>query len=177
LESFDLDELWEWIESNRVVRELTCDERAQYGIEPPCEEIVEVLPSPTTTTDGLEVPQHTTRDAQIGENRGEIALGDWDTWLYQGQAGERLTIQLIADHPGTGISAEERNERGLLDTALIVIAPDGSLLRLNNDTEGTTNSSIEGLTLPVDGIYRIEARSFLEQTAGAYTLVIESIPP
>jgi len=32
-----LDELIEWIHANRYVRELTCDERAQYRVEPLCE--------------------------------------------------------------------------------------------------------------------------------------------
>jgi WD40 repeat protein len=32
-----LDELLEWIEANRYVRELTCEERAIYSVEPPCE--------------------------------------------------------------------------------------------------------------------------------------------
>jgi WD40 repeat protein len=180
LESFDLDELREWIETNRVVRELTCDERAQYGIEPLCEEIVEALPAPMPVADGLEVPQRPIRAAQIGENRGEIALGDWDVWLYDGQAGEELTIRLIADNPANDTPHDERIERGLLDTLLFIIAPDGSLLGSNDDTfdaEFATNSLIEGLTLPVDGIYRIEARSAWELYAGEYTLVIESTTP
>jgi WD40 repeat protein len=32
-----LDELIEWVHANRYVRELTCDERAQYRVEPLCE--------------------------------------------------------------------------------------------------------------------------------------------
>ncbi|HEY83786.1 MAG TPA: PQQ-binding-like beta-propeller repeat protein, partial [Chloroflexi bacterium] len=33
-----LDELIEWVSANRYVRDLTCDERAQYRVEPLCEE-------------------------------------------------------------------------------------------------------------------------------------------
>jgi WD40 repeat protein/DNA-binding SARP family transcriptional activator len=31
-----LDELIEWVHANRYIRDLTCDERVQYRIEPPC---------------------------------------------------------------------------------------------------------------------------------------------
>jgi hypothetical protein len=33
-----LDELLDWVAANRYVRELTCDERELYRIEPLCEE-------------------------------------------------------------------------------------------------------------------------------------------
>jgi len=33
-----LDELFDWVGANRYVRELTCDERELYRIEPLCEE-------------------------------------------------------------------------------------------------------------------------------------------
>jgi hypothetical protein len=33
-----LDELLDWVAANRYVRELTCDERELYQIEPLCEE-------------------------------------------------------------------------------------------------------------------------------------------
>jgi WD40 repeat protein len=32
-----LDELLDWIKKNRFVRQLTCDERREYRVEPPCE--------------------------------------------------------------------------------------------------------------------------------------------
>jgi len=31
-----LDEMIEWIHANRYVRDLSCDERVQYRVEPPC---------------------------------------------------------------------------------------------------------------------------------------------
>ena len=34
----DMDEVCAWIEANRYVRELTCEERETYRIEPLCEE-------------------------------------------------------------------------------------------------------------------------------------------
>ena len=62
-----------------------------------------------------------------------------------------------------------------MDTFLFVIAPDGSLLASNDDTsrEGPKISMIEGLVLPVDGTYQIQARSYSDKYPGAYTLIIE----
>ena len=62
-----------------------------------------------------------------------------------------------------------------MDAFLFFIAPDGSLLDWNDDIAGLTNSNalIEGLVLPEDGIYHIEARSHSDEYAGAYTLIIE----
>ena len=37
LDNPTLDELVSWIEENRYVRQLTCEERAMYQIEPLCE--------------------------------------------------------------------------------------------------------------------------------------------
>ncbi len=181
LETPSLDELHTWIEANRYVRELTCSERVQYQIEPLCEEVTEApLVPPAPSTGEMEVPQRPQRMAQVGENQGEVLLGDFDVWLYEGQAGEILTIRLVADNPATGIPGSERVELGALDTFLFVIASDGSLLASNDDAnveEYTTDSSLEGLVLPVDGVYRIEARGWGEQTAGTYTLIIETEKP
>ena len=79
-----------------------------------------------------------------------------------------LTIRLVADTPDT---PEEE-----LDTYLFILAPDGSVLDSNDDdTSGGTapNSVIEGLVLPVDGTYEIQARSYKDRSAGSYTLIIE----
>jgi WD40 repeat protein/serine/threonine protein kinase/DNA-binding SARP family transcriptional activator len=176
LKTYNLDELREWIATNRIVRELTCEEQALYGIEL-CPEVVESLPVSAVSTGGQ------TDTAQIGDNRGEIALGDFDVWLYQGQAGEMLTIRLNADNPTTVYTPpNERLELGQMDTVLFVIAPDDRLLAINDEAEDdvneeNTNSLIVDLVLPEDGIYRIEARSWNDQTAGAYTLTIESVLP
>ena len=35
--AWSLEELLDWIQTNRYVRQLTCEERAQYGIEMLCE--------------------------------------------------------------------------------------------------------------------------------------------
>ncbi|MCB9421524.1 MAG: hypothetical protein H6667_17095 [Ardenticatenaceae bacterium] len=179
LQTYSQEELMDWITANRVVRELTCEERAQYGIEPLCPETNETFPTSVTATNELEIP-HPTRNAQAGENRGEIAMGDFDIWLYQGQAGETLNVHLNADKPATvSTPLDERAALGQMDTLLFIISPDGNLLAINDDYDPgeNTNSSVEGLILPIDGIYRIEARSWSDLSAGAYTLTIESVLP
>jgi hypothetical protein len=73
---------------------------------------------------------------------------------------------------------DQRLELGLIDTYIFVISSDGSLLASNEGSEGeesTTNSTIEGLALPVDGICRIETRSYADPTVGAHTLVSEPV--
>jgi hypothetical protein len=89
-----------------------------------------------------------------------------------------LTIRLIGDNPANETAIDQRLELGFMDTVLILIAPDRGLLTNNDDAEdeeNTTNSLIEGLVLPVDGIHRIESRSYADLNAGAYTLVIEPV--
>ena len=165
-----LDELLDWINGNRYVRELTCDEREAYRIEPLCQ-----IPVPTVAP---AVTPRLRGRAHPGENRGEIILSSFDVWQYEGQAGETLTIRLNADRPANHAYSSMRFKFDLLDTVLAIIAPGRRTLAQNDDTIGglITNSLIEGLVLPVDGTYRIEARGW-ENTAGRYTLVIQSTLP
>ncbi len=129
----------------------------------------EPIPSPVA---GVE-PQPASLDS--GANRGEIAVGEADVWTYEGRAGEALDLQLKADHPAGNTTAEERAEQGLLDTLLVIRAPDGTLLAANDDAaDDDTNSILTGIVLPDAGMYRIEVRSWGSQTAGAYTLLIAS---
>jgi pimeloyl-ACP methyl ester carboxylesterase len=110
-----------------------------------------------------------------GDNLGEIAVGEADVWTYAGTAGEVLSMQLKADRPAGNATTEQRLEFGLLDTLLVVRAPDGSLLAANDDTNDTdTDSTLRDVVLPEDGEYQIEVRSWGSQSAGAYTLLIDS---
>jgi hypothetical protein len=208
-------ELLAWIGNNRHLRELTCLERETYQIAPFCDEdgvsaattadllaavgaatsaaaavsaapephpaAVEPLPTPT--------PQPT-RTASLGDNRGELARHGFDVWIYDGRAGEVLTLRMQADNPiaekwdclPCGVPAmayEEKFAAGFLDTILTVTAPDGSLLALADDAPSQpdlpgSDSLIEAVYLPADGQYRIEAGSLLDDLSGGYTLTIES---
>jgi len=110
--------------------------------------------------------------AALGSNIGEIALGEADVWTYEGQAGEMLDISLLADMPAEAASLEQSQQYGLMDTLLVIRAPDGSILAANDDTGLSTNSTLEGIELPADGTYTIEVRTWESQTAGGYTLVL-----
>lgn len=115
--------------------------------------------------------------ASPGANQGAIAVGAADVWLYEGTAGELLDIMALAERPADGANSEQRVDFDLLDTLLVVRAPDGSLLAANDDMlSRVTNSALRELRLPVDGEYRIEVRSWANKTGGAYTLVITSRP-
>ncbi|MFN8372307.1 MAG: protein kinase [Anaerolineae bacterium] len=197
-----LDELLNWVYANRYVRELTCTERELYNLSPCVEQAGTRTPlptlapsftpsltpspdytqttataSPTTTLTVTPLPTATPTSvpdtALEGEQRGFIPLGDREAWRYEGQAGEVVTITLNADRPANNFSLEERESRDLLDTLLVVRAPDGTVLAENDDiAEGVTDSRVENITLPADGTYIIEARSYGNEMDGPYRLVI-----
>ena len=106
----------------------------------------------------------------MGSNRGEIAVGGGQFWIYQGRVGELLTIRVNADRPaGTDTDPLTRIERGLLDTYVILRGPDQSILAEDDDIEADnpeqTNSQIE-IELPSDGVYEIEVRSYADKSGG-----------
>ncbi len=112
--------------------------------------------------------------AQVGDNRGEISASGGQVWSYNGQAGEMLTLLVTADHPAN--DAQDRT--GLLDTIVTVRSPDGQVLNQADDIDPgiLTDSRIDGLTLPVTGVYEIEVRSWDDASGGAYSLTIEFQP-
>jgi len=59
---------------------------------------------------------------------------------------------------------------------IIVGAPDGTILQMVDDIDRGvfTNSLIENLMLPVNGLYKIEVRGWNNESGGAYALIIES---
>jgi WD40 repeat protein len=210
-----LDELLAWTLTHRYVRELTCSERETYQIEPLCDaagnypastpyltatppatptvtptaDLKRTTATPTATVTPTVAPL-TLSVAHVGENRGDVAIGDTQFWTYEGRAGEVLTIRVEADHPAnwdTRREGEPTPEGGWFDTRLSVTSPEGAILMHGysaisiqyNDIEPgkNTNSQVEGLILPVDGTYLILVSGNLLQTGGAYTLTIESEPP
>lgn len=133
--------------------------------------------APTPTATPVQAPA-----AQIGENRGEIAIGGGQVWRYAGRAGELLTIQVNADQPAGTASQQERLERHLLDGMVTLRDQAGNWLAENDDTDADvedsqqTNSMIT-YELLLDGDYQIEVRSFDNGSGGTYTLIIESSLP
>jgi hypothetical protein len=198
------DELLTWTYSHRFIRELTCVERATYHLEPGCD-AAGVYPTstpyipptsptlfaatqapaagPTATTTPTVTPRPVLT-AQVGENRGEVAIGSYQVWHYTGRAGETLRVSASADVPCNGATDNDH----CLDTLLTVVGPHGELLSVGwgngilmsgaNDVEPGVNSDsqISDLALPYDGDYTIEVSGFHFKTGGAYTLTIESTP-
>ena len=198
-------ELMDWLAQSRIMRELTCSERATYRITPLCvmgrsaETTADMLSNARHATAGLVIdrhrvpadgepielraPERTPKVAVLGENRGELVRGDFDVWTYEGQAGEILSIQMVADRPVTDwtLPLEERYAAGVLDTAVQVVMPDKTIADYSGDDYAADDSRVSdaylrAIRLRVDGTYRIEARSALDDQAGPYTLIIKRLP-
>jgi hypothetical protein len=82
--------------------------------------------------------------------------------MFEGHAGDVLTFTM------TG-------ESGTLDPALTLLKPDGDLLAFNDDASDPqldVNAQVSRVSLPVDGLYIVEAGRY--EGAGRYNLVVVS---
>jgi WD40 repeat protein len=179
--------------TERYAPELTCEQRRVFRVLPSCDgmnsvpdsaayptltpapTLADLFPSRTPAATNTPAPTPISAGtAQVGDNRGEIAIGGAETWIYNGGYGETLTIRVMADHPAN--DAEDR--AGLLDTYLTVYTPNGDILYLADDIVPgrQTDSLIEDLILGSIGEYRIVVSSWNNESGGAYTLVIQSTP-
>ncbi|MBK8906158.1 MAG: protein kinase [Anaerolineaceae bacterium] len=156
----------------RIVQETTT--LIQTGSDPD--------PSPQVAAPlDLLPPEYPEYEAVVGENRGSLVRDQFDIWRYEGHAGEVLNLHMVADNPiqeNIG-SVFDWYDAGLLDPLLFIIAPDGSLLGRGDDSltaDGSilSDAQINGVVLPQDGVYQIQARSYLDGFEGAYSLFIES---
>ncbi len=82
---------------------------------------------------------------------------DEDTYYFDATQGQSATIRM--NKAGSG-----------LDSYLILYAPNGSQVTLNDDGGGDMNSLIDRVNLSQTGRYRIVARSYNSSSSGAYTL-------
>ena len=174
-----------------IFSDFTPDERLRYGImdnEPTCPQFDNSPTiSATSTTDSPPIlpiwtPMFTPTPlpvtdqgiVDIGSYQGEVIPFGKDVWHYKGQAGEILTVQVIADYPANTATGLRTN---LLDSEVLIKSPSGNLLTQNDDKEADmTDSLIQDFSLPADGVYIIEVTSSPFITSGAYTLVISSKP-
>lgn len=198
-----ISDLIVWTYENRYVPEFTCEQRVIYRVARACDadglfptvtpyltatpqptptptatpeaEAQAAAPSATPTLQLTPVPPA----AVAGEYRGEVPRNGFDVVQYVGRAGETLNIEVLADNPANGASDEEQVATGLMDTIMVVFAPDGSILAYNDDAPGSTgsDSALYGLELPADGIYLIEIHTYTPHTGGEYTLIIEPVVP
>jgi WD40 repeat protein/DNA-binding SARP family transcriptional activator len=196
----DLEAFKAWIEGNRYIRPLTCEEREAFNIEPLCERADSLqaagadgmpapppvsgaaLPSPLPMPTPLAISPtsappaaQAAGEAAWGVNHGAVPLGGGQVWKYSGNAGDQLSVHVAAEQPvNWTYGIERQRESGLLDPTLSMYAPDGSLVAETDDLVNgfVTDAYIESITLPQSGVYRIEVRSYQDQTAGSYRLVL-----
>lgn len=99
--------------------------------------------------------------------QGVIAGEDYfQTYTFEGLAGQPISVSLTA-------------QEGNLDTLLLVFNSSGNIIGVNDDIvpAQNTNSSIESLILPADGIYTIMATRYgkdVAGTEGVFELVVSS---
>ena len=87
----------------------------------------------------------------------------YQAYNFQSQGNENVAISLTATS-------------GSLDTLLQVVDPNGSLLQVNDDANGTTNSEIANLRLVTPGAYTVVATRYGKEiggTEGQFRLLIE----
>ena len=98
--------------------------------------------------------------------QGDLAIDENDVWSFEGQSGIRITI------------AAERfpaDQETLFDPYLELIAPDGSMLVLEDDSGPGKDAVILGLVLPQDGTYTVRVSHSTDNTQpsdGTYQLSI-----
>jgi serine protease Do len=76
---------------------------------------------------------------------------------FTGRAGQTVTITL---------------ESPDFDTYLVLISPDGKVLKENNDASNNTTDSAITATLPSTGVYRVIVNASDKDGRGRYTLTI-----
>jgi WD40 repeat protein len=199
------DELTLWTYANRYILPLSCEQRKVYRIAVQCdaqgvfatstpyltsiptqtsspsptEEGAQAIVQPTLTITPSLIPFPT---LEIGvPMQGNLEPGSRDLFTFNGKAGQIVTISASADKPANTIHDETTQiEQGLLDTDLIVYAPDGSFLMENDDlADGRTDSRLDGLKLPADGQYVIQlSNASTTKVGGSYTMsVVEGVLP
>lgn len=88
-----------------------------------------------------------------------------DVYSFSGTTGQRISILMTSP---------------AFDTFLYLLRPDGSVLEIDDDSGGGTNSRIPAgsgfLTLPTTGTYTILANSFDAGATGSYSLTLSEQP-
>ncbi len=121
----------------------------------------------TATEEAIVSSENVSATTTILQERGQLQIGDatlpndgslFDTYAFEGQAGQMVTITL---------------ESGEFDTYVIVVDASGTALAQNDDiSEGNTNSHLR-FRLPYSGRYQIIVNSYDKTGLGRYTLTIE----
>ena len=170
-------DLIDWIQINRYLGELSCDQRQSYKIEPLCGDGVDMgadsmdllvsaqryssesqSEQVSTISDSnaefklvepaVELPRPI-HELKLGESQGQLQPQDFDVWVYSSPGGEIMNIQLLADQPRNSKSAliDGRLEPGQLDTFLLITAPDGIPIAANDDWISSDNEWSSNATI------------------------------
>jgi hypothetical protein len=94
---------------------------------------------------------------------GDLAAGELDTWTFIGKAGQLVTISM---------ERFPQDQAELLDPYIELYAPDGTLIASDDDSGPGKDALILGATLPADGLYSIQLRSFDEFGTGIYQVAL-----
>jgi tetratricopeptide (TPR) repeat protein len=90
--------------------------------------------------------------------KGVVKSGGRYVWIFEGTAGEVITIKMSEDG-------------SMLDTYLTLLGPDGAMLITDDDGGDGSNSMVRGFVLPETGTYTIVAGGSRD-SAGAYELTL-----
>ncbi|GEM_PF-1145194 len=129
---------------------------------------VELVQGAGTYTLGIHRDRVFTLDADgttelSGDGAQALIIEDvfpYEGWVFTGRAGQSLTITMFA-------------ESGDLDPALELLMADGRQLAYNDDAENPelgTDAQLNGIPLPIDGEYVLEASRY--SGSGEYRIVI-----
>jgi hypothetical protein len=122
------------------------------------------LALPTSTPQGtpVDTTELSARNIEMDSMvEGALAVAQWDIWEFDAEEGLVVTITLNSIR---------------FDPFLELYMPGDSQTPIAVDDDGgrQRNAQLRQITLPVDGTYRIFARSFNDEGEGAYRLYLDS---
>jgi hypothetical protein len=91
---------------------------------------------------------------------GQLEVGKWDIWTFEGQANQVVTITLNSIQFDAYL---ELYGPGVSQTPLV----------FDDDSGRATNAQLQEIVLPLTGTYRIFARSFDDSGEGLYRLYLQ----
>jgi hypothetical protein len=92
-----------------------------------------------------------------------VAAGEHHNWLFEGRAGDGVTITMTTSPSAEGVP---------FDGYLELYALDGQRLALDDDSAGDGRPRFAVFVLPSDGTYRIAALGYLAQDQDLYLALI-----
>ena len=87
---------------------------------------------------------------------------------FEGSAGDTIQAQMIGGDIEDGYYGYD--EGADTDPYLMVVAPNGDVIAMNDDSEYGLNSRVQGVVLPSDGEYTLVATSYGENQTFDYTM-------